>query len=337
MDAKPYRLIGSNPSPYSVKMRALMRYRRLPFYWEWRSPKNMEETRDVRPQVIPILQYPDGSFHNDSTFVALGLEARHPGQRSVLPEDPAQRFLCLLIEDMADEWGTKCMFHYRWFYATDQDFCSKWIAGESGMGMPYGAVLERARQFGERQIGRMALVGCTPENRPVIEETYLRVLRTLDEGLKHAPFIFGARPTLADFGWFGQLFQLFMDPTPSTQMRLTGPRVYMWVPRMDDTSGVDERAPLADPAGPLPHSVRGLLKLAGEVYLPFLKANATALQQGLDEVSLPLLGMPYRQVAFRYQAKCYDWLRKEYAQLSGEAKQRADAALGESGCLPYLQ
>ena len=71
---KPYRLIGSNPSPYSVKMRALMRYRRLPFFWEWRSPGNIEETKDVKPQVIPILQYPDGSFRNDSTFVALDLE-----------------------------------------------------------------------------------------------------------------------------------------------------------------------------------------------------------------------------------------------------------------------
>ena len=97
----------------------------------------------------------------------------------MLPSDPAQRFLNFLIEDMADEWGTKCMFHYRWFYAQDQDFCSKWIAGEWGMGADYGAVLERAAQFRDRQVGRMAMVGCTPENRPVIEETYLRVLRIL--------------------------------------------------------------------------------------------------------------------------------------------------------------
>jgi glutathione S-transferase len=329
-----YRLIGSNPSPYSVKMRALMRYRRLPFFWEWRSPKNMEETRNVKPQVIPILQYPDGSFRNDSTFVALDLEQRHKA-RSVLPEDVGLRFLTLLVEDMADEWGTKCMFHYRWFYAADQDFCSKWIAGESGMGLPYDKVLERAEFFAERQVGRMALVGCTPHNRPVIEESYLRVLRLMEEGLKETPFIFGGRPTLADFGWFGQLFQLFMDPTPSTQMRLTAPKVYRWVPRLDDCSGVDAAAPLvsADALSPM---VMGFLRLAGELYLPFLAANAQALQAGAEEVSLDIWGQRYSQAAFRYQGKCYDWLKSEFAKLDGAARAAIEPALQQSGCLAYL-
>ena len=333
---KPYRLIGSNPSPYSVKMRALMRYRRLPFNWEWRNQRNIEETKDVKPQVIPILQYPDGSFRNDSTFVALDLEERHKA-RPTVPADPVQRFLCFLLEDFADEWGTKCMFHYRWFYAADQDFCSKWIAGEWGMGAPYGAVLERARQFAERQIGRMALVGCTPENRPVIETSYDRILRALDDGLKEHPFIFGARPTLADFGWFGQLFQLYTDPTPSLQMRITGPRVYMWVPRVDDCSGIDEHAALVAPNAPLPRSAAALLKLAGEIYLPFLAANAQALANGEEQMTLQLFGMHYAQAPFRYQAKCYDWLRKHYAAVPADARKRLDAILEQAGCLAYLR
>jgi glutathione S-transferase len=329
-----YRLIGSNPSPYSVKMRALMRYRRLLFFWEWRNPKNMEETKGVKPQVIPILQYPDGSFRNDSTFVALDLEQRHK-ERSVLPDDPGLRFLTLLVEDMADEWGTKCMFHYRWFYAADQDFCGKWIAGETGIGLPYDKVLERAEMFAERQIGRMALVGCTPQNRPVIEESYLRVLRLMEEGLKETPFIFGGRPTLADFGWFGQLFQLFMDPTPSLQMRLTGPKVYMWVPRVDDCSGVDAAAPLIAPDTLSPMAM-GFLRLAGELYLPFLDANATALQIGAEEFSLEVWGLKYSQTPFRYQGKCYDWLKSEFAKLEPRARASIEPALKHTGCLPYL-
>ena len=74
---KPYRLIGANPSPYSVKMRAIMRYRRLPFTWELRNAENTKETAHVRPPVMPYLQYPDGTFHNDTTPMIFDLESRH--------------------------------------------------------------------------------------------------------------------------------------------------------------------------------------------------------------------------------------------------------------------
>jgi len=332
----PYRLIGSNPSPYSVKMRALMRYRRLPFVWEWRNPANMAETAHLKPQVIPILQLPDGTFRNDSTFLALELEDRHPGQRSVLPADAAQRFLCLLLEDLADEWGTKIMFHYRWAAAADQDFCSNWIAGEIAMGQPYAQVRKMAAAFRDRQVGRMALVGCTPENAPIIEDCCRLVFRAFDEGLREQPFLFGQRPTLADFGWFGQLFQLFMDPTPSALMRLTAPRVAMWIPRMDDCSGLADDAPLLAPDAPTPVAVEGLLRLAGEVYLPFLRANAAALAEGRDEVRLELMGRPYAQAPFKYQAKCLDWLRQEYARLPADARARLAPPLERSGCLAHL-
>lgn len=330
----PYRLIGSNPSPYSVKMRAILRYRRLPFFWEPRSPDNMAETKDLKPQVIPIMQYPDGSFRNDSTFLALDLEERHR-ERSIVPEDPVLAFLSCLIEDMADEWGTKFMFHYRWFYEADQRFCSEWIARESGRGLPDQEIMARAAAFRDRQVGRMALVGCTPENRPAIEASFTRLLSILDDGLRHAPFLFGGRPVLADFGWFGQLFQLFMDPTPSALMRQAAPRVYMWVPRMDDASGIE--GDLVDPAAPLPRVVRELLRLAGDTYLPFLAANARAIEEGRETFSLTVEGHPYAQGTFRYQAKCRDWLRGQYAALAGEAKARADAVLAETGCLAHLR
>ena len=77
----PYRLVGSNGSPYSIKLRAILRYRRLPFVWELRTERNRAEFADVRPPVIPVLQYPeDGSFHVDTTPIACDLEARYPGR-----------------------------------------------------------------------------------------------------------------------------------------------------------------------------------------------------------------------------------------------------------------
>jgi glutathione S-transferase len=333
--ADRYRLIGGEGSPYSVKMRAILRYRRLPFLWVRRTPEVQRETADVRPPIIPILQFPeDGSFHVDSTPLAYELERRHPGERSILPDDPAHAFLCHLIEDTADEWGTKIMFDYRWAREADQEFCSRWLVADMAGPVSDDVLEATARQFRERQVGRMPLVGNTPENRPVIEETYRRVLSAFERQLARTPFLFGTRPSLADFGWFGQLYQCSIDPTPMGIMRKTAPRTCGWIYRLNDASGV--QGEWIEPTGPLPEGVLDLLRLAGEAYLPFLHANAEASDKGAEQFSIEVFGRRYTQAPFRYQVKCLHWLREEWAGLSSEARTRVEPVLRETGGLEIL-
>lgn len=325
-----YRILGGLGSPYSLKMRAILRYRRLPHVWIQVNETHDAERAHVRPAVIPVIQYPDGSYHNDSTPMIHELEARHPGERSIVPDDPGDAFLAALLEDMADEWATKLMFHYRWHRPRDQRQMSEWLAYDRSPAGGLPDVLRFAGFFRERQVGRMALVGCTPQNAPIIEEACARLLAIFEGHVTRRPyFFFGSRPSLAEFGWYGQFSQLIVDPTPNDVLREMAPFTVRWIMHMDDLSGVD--GAWRDAETPLPPIVDQLLAFAGEVYLPFLLANAKAFAAGEETFTVELLGRPYTQGTFKYQARCLETLRQAYAALDGEVKARIDPRLHKAG------
>jgi len=331
---EPYRIVGAIGSPYSVKLRAVLRYRRLPHQWQRIGPDGLAETGDLKPRLAPALCYPDGTWRHDTTPLILDLEQRHPDARSVLPDDPADSFLALLLEDMADEWGTKWMFHYRWWRQRDRAYCRDWLTFDRYGATGEEALRAEAQSFNDRQVGRMALVGCTRQNRPLIEETYHQALGHLEALVTSRPFFFGGRPSIADFAWYGQLLQLATDPTPADLMKAEAPFLERWLYQIDDASGV--AGDWRDPSEPLGPPLMGLLHLVGEVYLPFLAANAAAFEHGRDRFAFEALGHDYAQPTFRYQVKCLRGLRDAFAALDPASRARLEPILAETGCLAHL-
>jgi len=334
MPMNPYVIHGGLGSPYSMKMRAILRYRRLPHIWKQVDMADRSLFARVRAPVIPIIEFPDGSWHNDSTPMIFTLEKRHR-ERSVVPDDPGQAFIAYLLEDMADEWGTKAMFHYRWFRERDQKQMSEWLSFDRLRGHGRQAILQSAEVFRTRQVGRMALVGCTPENAPIIEESAKRIMTLLDSHVTEEAYLFGSRPSLADFGWMGQLSQLAVDPTPDDLMREIAPFAFRWLMNLDDASGVEGE--WRDPKAPLSPALEGLLKMAGEIYFPFLIANAKAIEKGETSFSVELLGRTYSQGAFRYQQRCLWDLRQAFAKLDAAARASIAAMLENAGCIAPLE
>lgn len=316
-----YTLYGALGSPYSLKLRAVLRYRRLVHIWQ-DGAATREALAEVRAPVIPVLRYPDGHYDNDSTPVIYELEARH-AQRRIVPDDPAQAFIAHLIEDFADEWLTKAMFGYRWLAEVDQVQMSRWLAFDNLKGGGLDKSQAFAEAFRARQVSRMALVGCTAENFPLIEASTRAVLAALEAHVTQRHCLFGTRPSMAEFGLFGQLSQLGTDPTPQAMMRADYPYAYRWLAHVDDMSGVEgEWEPGFAPV------VRELVRIAGEVYVPFLRANEAAAEAGAESFRMEALGLPYDQGTFKYQIKCLRELRARYGALDGSARAMADEVLG---------
>jgi glutathione S-transferase len=331
-----YAINGALGSPYSMKMRALMRYRRIPHMWV-HGPDTRDALSKVKAPVIPVMEYPDRTFHNDSTPLIYDLEARH-AERSVIPPDPAHAFIAHLIEDFADEWVTKAMFGYRWLEEVDQIQMSRWLAFDAMKGGGLATSQTFAEQFRARQVGRMAIVGCAAENFPLIEASTRAILGALETHVVDNHCFFGTRPSIAEFGMYGQLSQLGVDPTAQTMMRADYPYSFRWLLHIDDMSGINGQwdTEIAGGDAPFAPIISVWLEQVGAIYMPFLLANAAAIEAGDETFSITAMGLPYTQGVFKYQVKCLADLRARYAALNNAARAKVDPLLAQTGCLNAL-
>src|SRR5215213_4950676 len=328
-----YRLIGSTASPYALKLRALLRYRRTPFDWVIMSRALRKQTEHLRPNLIPVLQYPDGTFRGETTMLAYDLEARHR-ERSVIPEDAVVGFVCDLLEDLADEWAVKPLFLYRWWDPEDQAYVARWAAEEWSVSEAKPGSPEEIEDFRRRQISRMAILGATAENKPLLEQSYRRILGAFEPHVGMRTYLFGSRPSLADFAWFGQLSEMATDPTPMRIMRKLAPFTDHWVRRLDDASGVEGQWYPRERA--LGGWAEALLKIAGELYLPFLVANEQAFANGVERLEINVWGLPYALAPFKYQVKCLQQLRDRFSALDAESRAALRPMLERTGCWQHL-
>ncbi len=326
-----YEIYGALGSPYSLKVRAAMRAKRLPHTWTGVTAEDRGRVMpNVKAQVIPVIRTPEGNWTNDSTPFLLGLEGEG---RALVPTHPKLRFVCLLIEDMADEWFMKAMFHYRWAYAEDAEWCANWLMFDSLPNAGREGVEKMAATIRARQISRMALVGCTPETAPVIEASWKRTCRAL-EAMATGParFLFGDRISLADIALYGQLKVMSVDPTPMAWLRAETPYLYRWLDLADDASGLEGEW-LAPDAAISTGPVKALLAQVGDTYLPFLKANAEALASGAETFEVRLEGQRFAQGVFKYQAKCLDTLRAGWKGLGADDRAALRALIGEGAAI----
>lgn len=330
-------LYGAPASPYTRKMLALLRYRRIPY--RLLTGTMMEDQNLPRPkvQLLPTFFLPNENGEieavTDSTPLLRRLEVDYPG-RSVIPTNPVISFLNSLLEDFADEWLTKAMFHYRWNFAGDIQKASLVLPRSNGVTSDEDTLQNMTNMFRERQTSRLHVVGSNAITAPVIEGSYINFLKAFDAHLANGyRFLLGARPSSADFATSGQLTALVLfDPTSNAAALEHSPRTYAWVEVGEDLSGFEPGEDDWITPDAIPETLRAILAEVGRYYAPVMLANAKALEDGAELAETEVDGCKWTQKPFSYQGKCLKWIREDHAALGENDRKRVDDILEGTGC-----
>ena len=339
------KVFGAPASPYTQKMISIMRYRHIAyeFYIGDVSGRlsRIEGIESPKPVLLPTLLLKDGQGNlkatTDTTPIIKRFENEYP-DRKLLPEDPALSFINYLLEDFGDEWVTKYMFHYRWYFKEDANNASTILPlSDLATDMDDGTLKEVKKMIHDRQHGRLWVVGSNDTTAKLIDSSYRRFVKLMDDHLSVSRFLFGEKPSSADFAIYGQLTQLIgFDPTSRRIASENSLRLVSWVDVMADLSGHDVNNSNWTSLEDSPPSLKEIMKEFGQMYVPALLANAKAIMEGDETWETEIDGSTWKQKAFPYQAKCLKWIKEEFNTLSKNDKTRIKTFLEGTGCEAIL-
>ena len=330
--ADGYRIFGAEMSPYSVKVRSYFRYKAIPHQWILRNAEGQADyAKHAKLPIIPLVVTPQGTGIQDSTPIIDALEQLYPDP-SIHPVDGIANFISALIEEFGDEWGNKWMFHYRWTREVDQVASAGRIAR---MRAPAASEDEHAAlvmQVRKRMVERVWFVGSNDITASQIETGFRDMLALLERHLASRPYLFGARPAFGDFGLWGQLYELWTDPTAGALIEGGAPRVLDWIQRMlwPRVEGPFESwTTLQTTLMPI------LTRQVGAQFMAWTLANEKALAEGADEFSVQLGDKVWVQKPQKYHARSLAMLRAKYTAATNKAT--LDPVLEEAACLGGLR
>jgi len=326
-----YEIYGGPASPYSLKIRGVFRYLRLPHTWTvpregFTGEGGLGEgdpdstLAQAAKGVVPVVRFPDGQFYADSTPMMYHLSELVP-ERSLLHPNAGISFLAHLIEDMADEYMPMPFFYFRW--TTDADWCGRrQMIGWNGA-MADAELEPLASAFTARQQGQLGAIGAFPPEQ--VQQNYETVLVALERQLQKSLFFFGSRPSVAELGLLGQLSQYAVDPFVSTLMKEKAVRVFQWEQLLDDMSGV--QGEWAAPEDCLTDELSGVISSLAPGY--FFMMGKMRDAAGMEDLQNALNGQKYR-------VKCLLALKAEFAALSETDRELIRPILETCGAFEQL-
>lgn len=221
----------------------------------------------IQRSIIPVLETTGGEVVQDSLDIIDHFE-RQGVRYSAYPQGLLQSVLGVIIT----YYGTQALLphamHYRWTYRDRQEgFLRDQFA--AGIGP------EMADKVMSRMNSYLPQLGVTDHTIPEIEASFEQLLETLNAHFAEHPYLFGGRPSLADYGLIGPMFaHLGRDPVPENLMKTRAPKVFRWVERMTapglDTPEFPDYGDDVLPSDAIPETLEPLLRQVADEIFPML-------------------------------------------------------------------
>ena len=197
-----YRVHGMMQSYFTRKMTGYLDYKGIRWAFRRFTGTSPEAMAAGFPGGMPVVQTPDGEFMWDSTAMIHHLELRFP-EPAVLPADPVQRFICYVLEDAADEWLYRPAVGTRWHFPENAAVGGFELARDVTVRMPLSADQAHAG-VAAHVLSSCGPLGVSADTIQCWVDDVLRPWqRVVGEHLARRPYLFGERPSLADFALFG--------------------------------------------------------------------------------------------------------------------------------------
>ena len=327
---------GLKVSYFTGKLEAYLRYKEIPYEFHALTGKEFTGMLPAKTGAMqmPAVKLDDGRWMTDTTPMIEWFETQFPSS-AILPDDPVQAFVCKLIEDYADEWQWRPAMHYRWSYRESSKLLARQITEAMARDLRVPNWLVRLRVENRQRKNFVEKDGVSQTTWAHVEQSYYRLLDFMREVVKHRPFVFGDRPTLADIGLMGPLFRHYaMDPRPGIIMREDYPEVMAWVYRVWNARASELNGDLVSG---IPDEVSRFMREIAETHLEALCANAEAREAGQKLHDPMIQGVQYRDVPVsQYRVWCLQRLQDRRLETSQNARETLDRVLEENGALEPL-
>ena len=230
-----YRLYGVQVSLFVGKVRGYLNFKGLDY--QEKAPTIYDLLirfpKKVDAAAMPVIQTRDGEWLADTTDIIETLESRHP-EPSIRPCAPRQTIAAMLFEAWCDDVWHPVALHTRWSYPENYPL----FQSEMGKGLlPYAPEFLRNRvvdnTVGKTMRDALPRMGVMPAQVAQLEQWTANILDLLELHFAQHDYLFGGRPTIADFSLLGPLYgHLSRDYWPQRELIAPRPNVKAYIDRM---------------------------------------------------------------------------------------------------------